>query len=668
MSADAAVDAAAAPAAATEPAPASAPQSPFSVVFEAGPLGLSLGDDRSIGKVVADSQAARGGVEVGDRLVRVNDASIVDLPPAEVLNAIKAAGRPMTLTFERVPPPPASAPAAAAPAASSTGGGGRPSLIAAVLGGAGIASSSALGAGGASSASAAAGGVGVVSAPAAKDVAKKAGAFMRGVLSTSAQVFSAVDKVIDRAIDDSTKRVAHAAKTTARDITATGKRASLQISASLAVTKGAGVDIRRLRARSGSSGSIALGDADAGFEGLHALQRLQQERVGVLRANNEAVMALADEVDVTLRDARAHTARLQGEYAALQAAAGALPAITADLRAACDRAAHLKELMTALEGKLTGAALAKVDREHAAWVAAAERSVDDHAKARDAQVTAARLRAQDVASRFVANTGGVADAIMAAMAASAAGGAGAPAAADAAAPEKQAADAAATPTKADEAAAQPAAAGGDAPTAPVASTASPAQSPQTWDATAATPASAAPSSAASMDASSPVAAGSTPPAAAAPAAPAADEKATTTPSAAEPAAAAAGASDLSTAATPPAAAAASEPPAVATGAAAAPAGAEPAAAAAAVAADSSSSAEEVAGAAAKGAADAKKGKGGKAGKKGGKDAPAAAAAAAGSTVAAADTEIDETTGKPLVRGQSVRVKDLAKLYDPSAKQ
>lgn len=529
------------------------------------------------------------------------------------------------------------------------------------------------------------------------------------------------------------QRVAHAAKTTARDITATGKRASLQISASLAVTKGAGVDIRRLRARSGcecaaaaatatrhvtapekarcrsrlvvtgcsrmhcvcprctpsrhpppaplpsprivprvplhaASGSIALGDADAGFEGLHALQRLQQERVGVLRANNEAVMALADEVDVTLRDARAHTARLQGEYAALQAAAGALPAITADLRAACDRAAHLKELMTALEGKLTGAALAKVDREHAAWVAAAERSVDDHAKARDAQVTAARLRAQDVASRFVANTGGVADAIMAAMAASAAGGAGAPAAADAAAPEKQAADAAATPTKADEAAAQPAAAGGDAPTAPVASTASPAQSPQTWDATAATPASAAPSSAASMDASSPVAAGSTPPAAAAPAAPAADEKATTTPSAAEPAAAAAGASDLSTAATPPAAAAASEPPAVATGAAAAPAGAEPAAAVAAVAADSSSSAEEVAGAAAKGAADAKKGKGGKAGKKGGKDAPAAAAAAAGSTVAAADTEIDETTGKPLVRGQSVRVKDLAKLYDPSAKQ
>lgn len=127
--------------------------------FPEGPLGISLGNDRSIGKVFEGSTAGQAGVLAGDVLTHVAGKDVSAIHYAEVLNLIKAAPRPVVLSFLRNGP---ASPGAHAHAPRAS-----------------IAS--------------------------AKTAVRKAGSYVKGFLDSSVKIVQAFDKAIDRAIDDSTK-------------------------------------------------------------------------------------------------------------------------------------------------------------------------------------------------------------------------------------------------------------------------------------------------------------------------------------------------------------------------------------------------------------------------------------------------------------------------------
>ena len=178
--AEAAASAADAPLA--EPSPAqsiaaddSASEPPRAALMEVtftehAPLGVVLRSDMVIMETVAGSASEKLGVRAGDLLLRVGSSPCSGIGAgqlADVLAALKASPRPVTLTFER-PAPSASAPLAAATGRSAP----------------------------------------AVSAAARAAVAS-AGTVMRSLLSSSVQAIQAVDgavnKAIGKAIDSSTK-------------------------------------------------------------------------------------------------------------------------------------------------------------------------------------------------------------------------------------------------------------------------------------------------------------------------------------------------------------------------------------------------------------------------------------------------------------------------------
>lgn len=74
----------------------------FAVVeFQEGPLGLSLDDRLVVRTVRPDGQAARGGVQVGDRVIRVQGKEVEELGPTDALERLQSGDRPMQLEFDR---------------------------------------------------------------------------------------------------------------------------------------------------------------------------------------------------------------------------------------------------------------------------------------------------------------------------------------------------------------------------------------------------------------------------------------------------------------------------------------------------------------------------------------------------------------------------------------
>jgi hypothetical protein len=134
--------------------------------FLEGPLGISLGDNRIIGAITAGSAAETNGVLPGDRLTHVGDVDVSVLHYEDILSLIRVSSRPLKLAFLR--------PAGGNSLTQTTE----------------------------TSASTRAQ---VPTTGQAKSAVLKAGAFMKGLLSTSVQIVQAVDKAIDRAIDDSSK-------------------------------------------------------------------------------------------------------------------------------------------------------------------------------------------------------------------------------------------------------------------------------------------------------------------------------------------------------------------------------------------------------------------------------------------------------------------------------
>lgn len=118
------------------------------VIAASGPLGLALSTTCSILNVAPGGQAEAAGVKAGDSLTHVAGTACEGLEHDAVLGLIRAAARPLTLTFSRPAPPPKAA------------------------GGSGLA---------------------------------RAGTFMKGLLSTGVQVIQGVEKVIDKVVDDNAK-------------------------------------------------------------------------------------------------------------------------------------------------------------------------------------------------------------------------------------------------------------------------------------------------------------------------------------------------------------------------------------------------------------------------------------------------------------------------------
>lgn len=78
----------------------------FTVVFGEGPMGFSLSSSAGLGVIVgrlADhSMAEFGGVEIGDRLIKIGDTEItLDMPWRDAVEVIKSAPRPVELKFMR---------------------------------------------------------------------------------------------------------------------------------------------------------------------------------------------------------------------------------------------------------------------------------------------------------------------------------------------------------------------------------------------------------------------------------------------------------------------------------------------------------------------------------------------------------------------------------------
>ena len=135
----------------------------FEVVFNEGPMGLVITDTNIIKSTVAGGQAAMGGVSPGDHLVEVNGESVKGLVHDDMVEKIKAVGRPVRLTFER------SVDIAGGTGAAPTT---RTRFVPKLM-----------------SASEAAGAV------------KKAGTFMKGLLGSGINVIAGLDKMVGNALD-----------------------------------------------------------------------------------------------------------------------------------------------------------------------------------------------------------------------------------------------------------------------------------------------------------------------------------------------------------------------------------------------------------------------------------------------------------------------------------
>ena len=222
------------------------------VIPSPGPLGLSLSSDNAIVVVSEGGQAAAAGVLIGDSLTHVAGAPCAGLDHDAVLGLIRAAERPLALTFLRAPAPAADAPKAGAVAAKSLA---------------------------------------------------RAGTFMKGLLSTGAQVLQGVEKVIDKVVDDSAKQAK------VRNFLHAGGRwealisldppphlAHLLSAAQQAVVL-ARANTRRLalsdaalnlRALASRDGAFALTEDDARFEGVRAFMEHGEGRLALVRAGNDA--------------------------------------------------------------------------------------------------------------------------------------------------------------------------------------------------------------------------------------------------------------------------------------------------------------------------------------------------------------------------------------------
>jgi hypothetical protein len=158
--------------------------------FAVGPLGLALSRSNAVVNLVAGGQAAAAGLQVGDEVVKVGETNVKGLVHEDVLGVIKAAGRPMTLTFVRgAAPAETQGPAAAGAAASATQQQQQPTAAATASGAAKQQQQPAL-----------------ASTVSAAQAVKKAGSIMKGFLGAGVQVVKAFDRVIDKAIDDTSKQ------------------------------------------------------------------------------------------------------------------------------------------------------------------------------------------------------------------------------------------------------------------------------------------------------------------------------------------------------------------------------------------------------------------------------------------------------------------------------
>lgn len=145
--------------------------------FGPGPLGLTLATDNILVSVNPSGQAASEGLQAGDELAAVNGTSIAGKPHEEVLNLIKSQPRPMSLEFARKPALPEE------PASKPAGG----SLnAAAILAG--------------------------VQSVTAVSAVSKAGDLMKGFIGASKQMIGALDRALDKAVEDGQRQAKVAAR------------------------------------------------------------------------------------------------------------------------------------------------------------------------------------------------------------------------------------------------------------------------------------------------------------------------------------------------------------------------------------------------------------------------------------------------------------------------
>jgi len=140
----------------------------FEVVFNEGPMGLVITDTNIIKSTVAGGQAAMGGVSPGDHLVEVNGESVKGLVHDDMVEKIKAVGRPVRLTFER------SGDIAEEEATGGTGA--APTMRTRFV-------------------------PKLMSASEAAGAVKKAGTFMKGLLGSGINVIAGLDKMVGNALD-----------------------------------------------------------------------------------------------------------------------------------------------------------------------------------------------------------------------------------------------------------------------------------------------------------------------------------------------------------------------------------------------------------------------------------------------------------------------------------
>ena len=136
----------------------------FDALFAEGSLGLVLLDTNQVKATTEGGQAEKLGVHPDDVLVEVNGEPIEGLAHEAVVDKIKAAGRPIRLTFAR--------PSSPAAASNPAGLARLPRLK-------------------------------LPSASEAAGAVKKAGNFMKGLLGAGIQVIAGMDKIVGGALDAS---------------------------------------------------------------------------------------------------------------------------------------------------------------------------------------------------------------------------------------------------------------------------------------------------------------------------------------------------------------------------------------------------------------------------------------------------------------------------------
>lgn len=142
--------------------------------FNPGPLGLSLSRENVVVNIVGSGQAETLGIQLNDALIMVGTTDVKGMVHEEVLNLIKSAGRPLTLTFSRGDSNASeNTSSSATPTTTNSTTPNLPTMTSTVT---------------------------------AAQAVKKAGSLMKGILGAGVQVVKAFDRVIDKAIDDSAKQ------------------------------------------------------------------------------------------------------------------------------------------------------------------------------------------------------------------------------------------------------------------------------------------------------------------------------------------------------------------------------------------------------------------------------------------------------------------------------